>query len=355
MRKILLMAAVALMTAMNAQAQKIKVVDNDGNAIPLVSVMTEDGVLIGTTGMDGVLADVKGARKVALTHVAYKPQLVIVASLQGGRITLEDIGYDLDEIVVKPKPYIYVEVFYRVYVYRNDSLCYFLSGIMPNAYDIQKKKIEHGSYNQAKSEFCEKMGAAVTWAVRAERFEAGIAGTGNLQSMEKRLKDKYFVTATVDSPDHTTYSNPEDVIGQLVRTSGQKRMTLDAGKMQMYANKAKGETKMLKKREEKGYEYQFTTIYDDDTEPKHAIENYMMELNHWEYNDKKSHVKFFIENYATDHYYMDKQEWKDKKKSMKEDYSPMMKLDQLDAYATSHNIPALSPAARQAIGKLRQW
>ena len=43
--------------------------------------MTEDGVLIGTTGMDGVLADVKGAAKVAVTHVAYKPQLVIVASL----------------------------------------------------------------------------------------------------------------------------------------------------------------------------------------------------------------------------------------------------------------------------------
>ena len=125
--------------------------------------------------------------------------------------------------------------------------------------------------------------------------------------------------------------------------------------MQMYANKAKGETKMLKKREEKGYEYQFTTIYDDDTEPGHAVENYMMDLNHWEYNDKKSHVKFFVESYATDHYYMDKEEWKDKKQSMKEDYSPKMTLDQLDSYATSHNIPALSPAARRAIGKLKQW
>ena len=56
-------------------------VDNDGNAIPLVSVLTEDGTYIGTTGMDGVLADVKGAKKVAVTHVAYKPQLVTVAEL----------------------------------------------------------------------------------------------------------------------------------------------------------------------------------------------------------------------------------------------------------------------------------
>ena len=122
------------MTAMSAQAQKIQVVDTDGNAIPLVSVLTEDGTYIGTTDLNGVLADVKGAKKVAVTHVAYKPQLITVASLQNGRITMEEIGYDLAEIVVKPKQYIYVEAYYRVYVYRNDSLCYFLSGIMPNAY-----------------------------------------------------------------------------------------------------------------------------------------------------------------------------------------------------------------------------
>ena len=58
---------------------------------------------------------------------------------------------------------------------------------------------------------------------------------------------------------------------------------------------------------------------------------------------------------TTDHYYMDKEEWKAKKKSMKEDYSNKMTLDQLDSYATSHKIPALSPAARQAVGKLKQW
>ena len=123
----------------------------------------------------------------------------------------------------------------------------------------------------------------------------------------------------------------------------------------MYANKAKGETKLLKKRQEMGYEYQFTMILNNNQEEDRAVENFLMESNHWEYNDKKSHVKFFVENYATDHCYMDKQEWKNKKKSMKQDYSPKMTLDQLDAYATAHNIPALSPAARQAIGKLKQW
>jgi len=37
------------------------------------------------------------------------------------------------------------------------------------------------------------------------------------------------------------------------------------------------------------------------------------------------------------------------------DYAVRMMNDQLDSYATSHKIPALSPAARQAVGKLKQW
>ena len=355
MKRFLIMVAVAMMTAISAQAQKIEVVGADGHGIPLASVLTEDGNLIGTTDLNGVLADVKGAAKVAVTHVAYKPQLVTVADLQEGRITMEDVGYDLAEIVVKPKPYIFVEVFYRVYVYRDDSLCYFLSGIMPNAYDIQKKKMERGSYYQAVAEHCNKMGAASTWFVRAQHYGAGKGVTKGMSYVNEQLKEKYFVTATVDDSTHTTYSNPEDVIGQLVRTGGQMRMTIDAGKAQMYANKAKGETKILEKREEMGYEYQFTMILNDNEEEDHAVENFLMESNHWEYNDKKGHVKFFVENYATNHYYMDKQEWKDKKKAMKEDYSNKMTLDQLDAYATSHNLPTLSTAARQAIGKLKQW
>ena len=70
MKKYLLMAAVAMMAATNAFAQKIEVVDADGYGIPLVSVLTEDGNLIGTTDLNGILTDVKGAKKVALSHLA---------------------------------------------------------------------------------------------------------------------------------------------------------------------------------------------------------------------------------------------------------------------------------------------
>ena len=157
----LMLALVAIMAAMNVSAQRIQVVDSDGLGIPLVTILTEDGNMIGTTNLDGVYENLKGASKVTLTHVAFKPQTVTVADLTDGRVTMEDNEYSLAEIVVKPKPYIYIEVFYRVYVYRNDSLCYFLSGIMPNTFDPQKNKLERGSYYLAYAEHCNKMSAAM--------------------------------------------------------------------------------------------------------------------------------------------------------------------------------------------------
>ena len=130
MKRILWMAAVAMMAVLGAQAQKIEVVDAEGHGIPLVSVLTEDGNLIGTTDLNGVINDVKGAAKVAVTHVAFHPQLVSIASLNNGRITMEALDYELQEIVVKPKPYIYVETYYRAYAFINDSLRFYQAGIL---------------------------------------------------------------------------------------------------------------------------------------------------------------------------------------------------------------------------------
>ena len=351
MKQKLLMVAVAIMTAISAQAQKIQVVDTDGNAIPLVSVLTEDGTYIGTTDLNGVLADVKGAKKVAVTHVAYKPQLVTVTSLQNGRITMEEIGYDLAEIVVKPKQYIYVEAYYRVYVYRNDSLCYFLSGIMPNAYDTQKKKQESGSYMHGYTEYCSKSGAAITWGARAQRYHAGVVGGAVIN--KKRMMEEYFVTIDDSNPNYLVFSNPEGKTGQFVRNDGLAKITLDAGRMQMYANKAKGETKMLQKREDVGYEYQYTRIYSDNEDGEFNRTNFIMDSDHWEYNDKKGHVKFIIENYATDHSYMDNDEWKAKKKEIKDDYKATMTIDDLATYERAHNIPALPASVLKAIQQLK--
>ncbi len=44
MRKTIAMAMIAIMTTVCAQAQKIQTVDREGNPIPLVNVLTEEGV-----------------------------------------------------------------------------------------------------------------------------------------------------------------------------------------------------------------------------------------------------------------------------------------------------------------------
>jgi hypothetical protein len=115
MKKFLLMMAVAMMTALSAQAQKIKVVDGDNNAVSYASVLSPTGEYIGITNLDGELADLKGAKTVTVTHVAFKSKEVKVGGTDQV-ITLEDADFDLGEISVAPKPLVYVQTYYRMYL-----------------------------------------------------------------------------------------------------------------------------------------------------------------------------------------------------------------------------------------------
>ncbi len=353
MKKLFAMAAVVLMTAA-AHAQKIQAVDAEGNAIPLVSVLTDDGLIIGTTDLNGVLPDVKGAQTVTLTHVAYKPRQVNVASLTDGRVTMEDVGFNISEIVVKPKPYIYVETYYRFYAFINDSLRYYQAGIMPNAYDIRKKKVEMGSHNNSTGDFYPSLGVGVTWGSRVMEFKAGKIHTSTSELMKPSgaLTKRYFLTLKDEGNGRQRVNNPEGTVGYIVTEGGLTRTTLDAAKAQLYRNKALGQDKQLNRRQEMEYAYQYTSISKVDAEGNSNIEDFVMDTNHWEWTKSKGRYKMIIECYAVDRGYMDKNEWKLKKKELKKEYSGFMSLSQLEAYATSHNIPALSQNIRRAIEKL---
>ena len=50
-----------LLVANTVSAQRLQVVDNDGDGIAYASVMTQDAQFIGITDFDGYLADTKGA------------------------------------------------------------------------------------------------------------------------------------------------------------------------------------------------------------------------------------------------------------------------------------------------------
>ena len=74
MKKYLFMAA--CLVALSAEAQRIEVVDTDGNGISYATVLSPEAEHIGITDLDGVLADAKGAKAVTITHVAFKPKEV---------------------------------------------------------------------------------------------------------------------------------------------------------------------------------------------------------------------------------------------------------------------------------------
>lgn len=352
MKKTLLFIVFAMMATMSMNAQKIQVVDNNGHGIPFVHILTEEGNIIGTTNIDGELDDVKGAEKVLATHVAYRPQAVSVASLNGGRITMEEVDYDIAEIVVEPKPYIYVETYYRAYAFINDSLRFYQAGIFPNAVDHKNKKKEKGSQLNCMGDFYPSMGVSITWGSRVLEFNAGeIRLTANALG---KITDAYHLTVKDETPGRQSYHTATEKIGTLVRSGGQSIFTIDAGKAQMYSNEVEGKNKLLEKRQEKHYDYQYTETYNCDEEGNFNAEDFVMYSHQWQWDGGKGRYKFIIETYGIDRDYMDKNEWKEKKKELKQEYKSPMSLDRLESIATSHNIPALAPTLRDAIEGLKK-
>ena len=352
MKKTLAILAVAIMTAVCVQAQKIQTVDTDGNAIPLVSVMSEDGVLIGTTDLNGILADVKGASKVGVTHVAFKPQLVSVASLTDGRIIMEEVDYDLDEIVVKPKPYLYIEFYFRGFSYIGDSLRTYAAGIIPVAYEIQNK------YNSKTRSIWSYGGAAnkaLSWNTISLLSNAEKGVKGAVKAVEtliresEKFNDYYKVSMEQDGENRWIVRNPEEVIGSFLHDDGLYRATLDGGKMQLYANKVNGEDRQKKARENRNYDFQYTEVFALDEDGKIQPFNYVMEVAKWEYDSSKGRRIEILYLYAADRGYMDAAEFKARSKELNKGYAGDMSLEELAEYERAHNIPSLAPTQLKAI------
>lgn len=354
-KKFLLAVAIVMMAAMNVQAQKIQVVDDDGNGIPLVTVLTENGVIIGTTNLDGVLADVKGAAKVALTHVAYKPQLVSISSFRDGRIAMESVDYGLDEVVVKPKPYFYVEYYFRAFSYIEDSLRVFTAGIIPVGHEINNK---YKGKTRGVWTFGGAANKALTWNTQFLADEAEKGAKDNAIPIEKSFwenetyKNYYKTSVEPDGENRWVIRNPEGVVGHIVHDDGLSITTIDGGQTQIYANKANGEEKKAKRREEKDYTYQYTEVFKLNEEGKVQNDGFVMEQDHWEYNSKKGRKITIFYLYATEKSYMDEDEFKARRKELNKDYAGDMSLDELAEYARAHNIPALAAEQQKAILEL---
>ena len=95
-------------------------------------------------------------------------------------------------------------------------------------------------------------------------------------------------------------------------------------------------------------------MYAIDDEGKIQPYNKVMEMSHWEYDASKGRTITVLYLYATDHSYMDEDEFKAHSKALNKGHVGDMSLDDLEEYERTHNIPALSPEQQKAIRELKK-
>lgn len=112
-------------------AQKVAVVDKQGNPISFVTVRDDAGNTLGYTDVDGLLPQIPTEVKtIYLSHMAFEPLKVRLASIRRNRIELKPSSILLNEVnVVSDKPFIRIRAFFRIYSYINSEMMLYHSGV----------------------------------------------------------------------------------------------------------------------------------------------------------------------------------------------------------------------------------
>lgn len=356
MKKYLLCLAACLI-AIGAKAQKIEVVDTDGNGIPYASILTPDADYIGVTNLEGILSDAKGAKDITVSHVAFKTKRV---KLDGKdvRITLEEADFSLEEITVEPKPFIYVQTYYRLYIHNEeDGIIYYRAGLTDNCYDPKKKVVTAKTSHISKAKMAiikaivGMLGSALDELsqIKAEKVEDRILKKGKLMGMtitdvapgKKRIDDKWGTLGYITDD----------------KDSGLRRFSYDFHKLFMHYLEAKGMDKELakkKKRDEKKKNRTETdySVYQIDENGNYGPEDFVMmeDLTNYDVEEdgKTVHSINGMQVYTIERAYVTKEELKLRKKQNK----MKMTLQNIKQFEQQHNIPPLPASVQKAIDGL---
>lgn len=356
MKKYLLCLAACLI-AIGAKAQKIEVVDTDGNGIPYASILTPDADYIGVTNLEGILSDAKGAKDITVSHVAFKTKRV---KLDGKdvRITLEEADFSLEEITVEPKPFIYVQTYYRLYIHNEeDGIIYYRAGLTDNCYDPKKKVVTAKTSHISKAKMAiikaivGMLGSALDELsqIKAEKVEDRILKKGKLMGM----------TITDVAPSKKRIDDKWGTLGYITddKDSGLRRFSYDFHKLFMHYMEAKGMDKELakkKKRDEKKKNRTETdySVYQIDENGNYGPEDFVMmeDLTNYDVEEdgKTVHSINGMQVYTIERAYVTKEELKLRKKQNK----MKMTLQNIKQFEQQHNIPPLPASVQKAIDGL---
>ncbi|MBQ9667044.1 MAG: hypothetical protein IJV33_11340 [Bacteroidaceae bacterium] len=345
-------------------AQKLVTVDTEGNPVAYAHVFDENGSIIGTTGMAGEIEGFKGDQTITITHVAFKTKKVYVKGQGDVRVPLEDSDYSLDEIVVKPKDYVYVQTYYRLIYMWDDTLQYCRFGVADNVYDIKKKSVSSNTAHISKAE----MGLLKT--TLDGLLGRIIDGMGDLPKKKNAsntdLTDsKLKLKAAGEGRQNIYYG--DQVVGNVVDDTKDRlhRITLDEGACRRISKKEKqdakaaklekkGKTPKEKEEYKKNEQNNIYRVYQLGEDGKCGTTDFLMSQWHDDYDtymksEKKDvHVRLWLESYAIEREYVTKEELKEKKKANKVSLSYSFLQD----FERQHNIPALPTKAQEGLQKL---
>lgn len=356
-KQFLFLAVAAIMVAMSATAQRIRTIDKNGQLVPYVSVMTTDARYIGVTDIDGYLADVKGADTISVSHVAYKSKLYKVNG-KSGSITLEDADFGLPEIVVKKKPYVYVQTYYRAFFYDDEyGVMYYRAGLTDNVIDRTKKKVSARTATASKA----------IYGILKTAFNALAGGKLDkysqikMKTLEERIKEKYKniqIKIVDEGNGRKRISDFKGTVGYVVDNNDQRRVTYDAAKMNKHQLEAQGKDKKLKKREARDKKVtnredaDFVLLRIDDDghcAPEDFIMSQLMTSFDEENKEGKNvHHVYCVQAFTIERAYVDKDELKQKEK----DNKMKMTYQNIRQFERAHNIPSLAPAIQQKLNEL---
>ena len=340
------------MSVKTASAQRISVVDSEGNGVPYAYVMTTDATFIGTTDMDGVIADVKGVKTVVITHVAYKPVTVNVSS-EGQKVSLEDADFGIPEITITKKNYTYLQVYYRIVGVRDDGVLFYRAGIVDNFYNEEKDKQMSSKQHITKAKNATmKMGANIVLS-----FIVDNKATIRVKPMEEEWMETYKrqgLRIENDGIGRRRIIVNYGELGNITDQIGQRRMSMDLYLANLHQLEAEGKTKELEKQKKQdakmgipiGNSY---CVYSIDENGHYNPEDFLMEQHMFSSDSEKyGHCVFIMDFFATDRGYLSKEEMKQTKK----DNKVKMTYDYLQQFEKLNNIPALPSEILTKVNKL---
>ena len=366
MKKFFLLVAAAMMAVICAEAQQVQTVDKDGQPIPYASVFTEAGDFIGTTDLDGVISDVKGAEVVSVSHVAYKSKKVKIGDLpsfggsEGGRrVTLEDADFNLPEISVTKKPLVYVQTYYRIIYQSEDDdmpIYYYRAGVLNNSYDKATKKVS------ADEDHLSASNIGIFKTILNTVLNANIKKMANLRmkSVETRMKQAYKdidISFVADGPGRQRITDKFGTVGAVAdnHDKGERRYSYDSHLMSRHKiqttgtdkKKAKVEKRDSQKKNRKDQDF---CVYRIDENGNYEPEDFVMSQLATSYDDEKDkgHTNIMIQVFNVERAYVTKAELKQlkKEKKMKMTYQNLQDLER------SHNIPPLPAELQKRINEI---